>query len=165
MTDPPTRVAGPAVARALSHPTRHRLLNALGQNGATISQLAHQLALNKGSVSHHLGVLVDAGLVKRGRTRTVRGGTERYFESVARKITFDVGREGEAAEALLTAMIPDLVADPDHLLHHRTVRLAPRQAQALSTHLDTVVDGLEPASGRAAEYGVLVSVYRRRSAR
>lgn len=42
--------------KALSHPTRVRLWAALGPNEATISQLSHRLALNKGNVAHHLDV-------------------------------------------------------------------------------------------------------------
>ncbi len=46
----------------MGHPTRHRLLLELGQDGATISQLANRMQSNKGSTSYHLNVLVQAGL-------------------------------------------------------------------------------------------------------
>ncbi|MDX6283729.1 MAG: hypothetical protein QOH03_4800, partial [Kribbellaceae bacterium] len=50
--------------KALGHPLRHRLLFALGQEAATISQLATSLGTAKGNVAHHLGVLRDAGMVR-----------------------------------------------------------------------------------------------------
>ena len=52
---------------------RHRLLFALGQGEATISQLAVALGSNKGNVAHHLKVLVGAGLVRPAATRAVPG--------------------------------------------------------------------------------------------
>lgn len=148
--------SGTRYARALSHPTRHRLLLELGP-GATISQLANRLGLNKGSVSHHLGVLIEAGMVRRDRTRTVRGGTEQYFVATARK--FDFGRG--AMPAMMVNLTRELGADPDPLLNHRVLRLTRRQADALVRHLDELVHGLEPAGEREATYGVVVGVYRR----
>ena len=79
--------------RALGHPARMRLLLSVGADGATVSQLATRLGTNKGNVAHHLAVLERAGLVRRGRTRTVRGGTEQYFERVARRLRTP-GRRG-----------------------------------------------------------------------
>ena len=61
----------PQQLRALSHPLRHRLLRELPSDGATISQLARKANTNKGNVSHHLRVLLEAGLVQRGPSRTV----------------------------------------------------------------------------------------------
>ena len=50
-------VATPEHFKALGHPMRHRLLFALGQDQATISQLAAALGSNKGTIAHHLKVL------------------------------------------------------------------------------------------------------------
>src|SRR5690625_2448926 len=91
----------PAQMRALSHPARHKLLRALAPEGATISQLSNRLAMNKGSVSHHLTVLREAGLVHKGPTRTVRGGTEQYFVPTAHKVLF-----GAAAYCHRTVLRP-----------------------------------------------------------
>ena len=49
-------VSTAAQFKALGHPLRHRLLFALGQEAATISQLAVALGTAKGNVAHHLGV-------------------------------------------------------------------------------------------------------------
>ncbi len=89
--------------RALGHPARMRLLLSVGADGATVSQLATRLGTNKGNVAHHLAVLEKAGLVRRGRTRTVRGGTEQYFERVARRIR----TPGGAASGHTAAMLAD----------------------------------------------------------
>lgn len=50
--------------RAMSHPTRLRMLGLLRSDGAaTASALANRLGLNSGATSYHLRQLADAGLV------------------------------------------------------------------------------------------------------
>ena len=160
MTDP-IATGTPEQLRAFAHPTRQRIWRELGSEGATVSQLAHRLPSNKGNVAHHLAVLVRSGLVRKGRTRTVRGGTEQYYERSAQRVRFGPGDGGSATTALLVSVAEELSGAPAPLLSHRTVRLTRQQATALARHLDRVVTELEPASEREATYGVLVSVYRR----
>ena len=57
-------ITTPGQFRALGHLTRHRLLLALGQGKATISQLAAALGCFKGFIAYHLKVLTAAGLVR-----------------------------------------------------------------------------------------------------
>jgi DNA-binding transcriptional ArsR family regulator len=71
-SEPPDEVLtviSAAQYRALGHPLRHRLLFALGQHPATISQLAAALGSHKGNIAHHLKVLREAGLVAVTETR------------------------------------------------------------------------------------------------
>lgn len=151
---------GPAYIKAMSHPMRQRLLLELGQDGATISQLANRLTTNKGNVAHHLKVLLDAGLIRRGRSRTVRGGTEQYFVRVARRYRFE--DHPDTIAAMLSNLGADLAADDKALINHRFIRLTRAQAAALAAHLDAIVNDLEPADVREPRYGVLVSVHRQR---
>jgi len=57
--------------RALGDPTRQKMLALLEQGGATcVADLARHFAMTQPSVSHHLRILRDAGLVtaeKRGK--------------------------------------------------------------------------------------------------
>ena len=94
--DLPLEVATAAQLKAMAHPLRNRVLFALGPDGATVSQLATRLRTNKGNVAHHLAVLERAGLARRGRTRTVRGGTEQYWERAARKIRTPSGPQAQS---------------------------------------------------------------------
>lgn len=87
--DDDVAVTTPEQFKALGHPTRHRLLFALGRGEATISQLAATLGSNKGNVSHHLKVLARAGLVQAASTRTVRGGTEQYYRRAFTRLAYD----------------------------------------------------------------------------
>ncbi|AXB41182.1 helix-turn-helix domain-containing protein [Amycolatopsis albispora] len=159
MTDA-LHATSPAQLRAFAHPTRHRIWRDLGPDGATISQLANRLRVNKGNIAHHLRVLVEAGLVRKGPTRTVRGGTEQYFVKTARNVRFGPGENGEATHAMLSTIADEIPDDERNLLLHRVVRLTAAQARALHEHLETLVHDL-PETPREAEYGVLVGVYRR----
>ncbi|GAA1706999.1 hypothetical protein GCM10009745_63580 [Kribbella yunnanensis] len=147
-------------ARALSHPTRHRLLLELGEGAATVSQLTNRLMINKGNVAHHLAVLVQAGLVRKGATRTVRGGTEQYYLRPARAIKFEGGPDNAALFAMMSNLANEIAGDQQALLNHRTLRLTEHQAAALTSHLDKLVHSLEPANPPEPRYGVVVSVYR-----
>jgi len=156
--DAPIIDASPAQRRALAHPTRHHIWRATGSDGATVSQLTHRLRINKGNVAHHVKVLVEVGLLRPSRTRTVRGGTERYYEKTARRISVD-GDES-ATRAMLASITDELVEAKEPLLNHRTIQLTSPQAHALAAHLDRVVNELIPAGPDEPTYGVLVGVYR-----
>ncbi|TCC66579.1 ArsR family transcriptional regulator [Kribbella pittospori] len=149
--------------KALGHPLRQRLLFALGQEAATISQLATMLGTAKGNVAHHLGVLRDAGMVQPAGTRQVRGGTEQYYQRAARK--FDFVGEGARANNTVTLQAVGaelLTADDDPMVILRNIRLTREQVAELSDHLRQIVDGLTDAGPGESRYGVLVSVYRPR---
>src|SRR6202046_1963376 len=105
-------VTDPRQFKALGHPMRHRLLFALGQGEATISQLAATLGSNKGNVAHHLKVLTDTGLVRPAGTRQVRGGTEQYYRRSFRRLSFDDAASTEAAFRALAAEIAASEPDP-----------------------------------------------------
>ena len=150
--------------RAMSSPVRVRLWSALGEGEgeATISQLSNRLGLNKGSVSHHLGVLVGAGLVRASRSATVRGGTEKYFTRTKTRLVFaDVRGGGGPGGAMLQRLVEDLGSAREPRLHHRSIRLTPAQARTLVAHLDDVLHSLEPADERHRTYEVVTAVYRR----
>lgn len=79
------REASPDLFRALADPTRRRLLEHLVSGPVGAGELARRLGLPRVNVSHHLGVLADAGLVDlRGRRATVRAEAltrlRRYFD-------------------------------------------------------------------------------------
>lgn len=150
-----------AQARALSHPARVRLWSALGEGDATISQLSNRLGLNKGSVSHHLGVLVAAGLARSSLSRTVRGGTEKYFTRTSTRLVFPaVAGGGGPGGAMMQRVLEDVATAEDLRVHQRSIRLTPAQAWVLTEHLDELLHSLEPADERHRTYEVVTAVYR-----
>ncbi|MGI3785704.1 MAG: ArsR/SmtB family transcription factor [Janthinobacterium lividum] len=161
--EPDLIVDTPAQHRALGHPMRHRLLNSLRGGPATTSQLARRLQVHKGSVAHHLSVLVGAGMVRPSEERQVRGGTEKYYEVAHGSVT--ATGDLESVSALFAAITPELAADDAALLHLRHLQLSEAQAQQLRTALDAIVTEPSGSDGDQPTFGVLVGMYRCGSAR
>jgi DNA-binding transcriptional ArsR family regulator len=146
--------------RALGHPLRHRLLFALGQQPATMSQLAVALGSHKGNIAHHLKVLREAGLVVITETRQVRGGTEQYYQRTARRFDFP-GEPGAAHTGVLLQAVADEMASAavEPLLVLRNIRLTADQAGQLADTLRELAGGLEDAGDGAPRYGLLIGLY------
>lgn len=74
------------VFSALSDPTRRAILGRLAQGEATVNELAEPFGLAQPTISKHLRVLEDAGLIEQGRDaqrrprRLVVGGPLREVE-------------------------------------------------------------------------------------
>lgn len=51
------------VFQALADPTRRKILKLLGDGGLTAGEISSQFEMSQPSVSHHLSVLKNAGLV------------------------------------------------------------------------------------------------------
>ena len=65
-----------ATARALSEPTRRRILQLVKDDERTVSEIAEHFAVTRPAISQHLRVLQDAELV------VVRSeGTRRYYRT------------------------------------------------------------------------------------
>jgi DNA-binding transcriptional ArsR family regulator len=149
----------PEQFKALAHPFRQRLLFALGERPATISQLAAGLDARKGNVAHHLKVLREAGLVREAGTRTVRGGTERYFARAAARLITPGGVPGTAT-ALLQAVATELERGTgEPLLTLRHVRLSADQAARLAEALEKIV-AAAPDAPDEPRHGLLVALYK-----
>jgi DNA-binding transcriptional ArsR family regulator len=76
--------------RAYANRFRVTLLDLLTERAATVSELAAAVGRPKSTVAHHVGVLVDAGLLRVVRTRRVRAIDERYYGRVARSISVGI---------------------------------------------------------------------------
>jgi DNA-binding transcriptional ArsR family regulator len=153
----------PAQFKALGHPLRHRLLIALRQRPATLAQLASVLHSTKGTVGYHVKILQDAGLVKIGRSRRVRGGTEQYYEPTSPRLRIAADAPvggGFLIEAARAEMLPPDDGEPDiTLLRH--VRLTREQATALADELEMLASEERlPENDAGRPYGVLLSLYR-----
>lgn len=153
------QVSTAAQFKAMGHPFRQRLLFWLGQQPATISQLATALGAQKGNVGHHLKVLREAGMVRIVETRQVRGGTEHYYQRSARRIEYAAQHAGSTS-AMLGAIAEEIDAAPgDPVLTLRHVRLTREQAERLAATLNDLVAGVQDAGDAQPRYGMLVSLY------
>jgi DNA-binding transcriptional ArsR family regulator len=147
------------VLATLAHPTRHSLWVALGDGGATTSQLTRRLGVNKGNVAHHLRVLVNVGLVTWGESRTVRGGTEVYAHRCANQLRFAAGTNKAVERAMLTQVADEVLRARNPLVRHRHLRLTVPHARSLREHLDRLATDATSSGPGEREYGLLVSVY------
>jgi DNA-binding transcriptional ArsR family regulator len=97
-------VSSPQELRAMGHRVRSRVLDLVLDRAATVKELAEAIDRPPSTVAYHVGVLVDAGMLKVVRTRKVRAIEERFYGRTAR--IFYVG----AIEPELAAKLPNLLA-------------------------------------------------------
>lgn len=146
--------------KALSHPVRHRLLFELRDRAATISQLAAQLDLRKGTVAHHLKVLHEAGMVRVVETRQVRGGTEQYYRRTAERFRYVGEESGEINAAMLRTITGEIAtAKNTPVLTLRQVRLTEEQAEELARTLEELAENVEQGDESQPRYGLLLGLY------
>lgn len=76
----------PAQLKALADPLRSALLDLVLERAANVNELAQAVGRPPSSVAHHVGVLVDAGLLRVVRTRKVKAIEERFYGRTGRTI-------------------------------------------------------------------------------
>ena len=81
----------PARLRAASDPLRMLILDLVLERAMTVTDLAERIGRPRGTIAHHVDVLVDAGLLRVVRTRKVRAMEERLYGRTARTILFPDG--------------------------------------------------------------------------
>jgi DNA-binding transcriptional ArsR family regulator len=88
--------------RALSDPTRREILRALRTGDLTAGDIASRFPITGASISHHLNVLRDAGLVqsqREGRTIVYSLESTVFQEFVNQIVTMlDAGEDGRGEE-------------------------------------------------------------------
>jgi DNA-binding transcriptional ArsR family regulator len=77
-------VSSTAELHALAHPLRETVLDLLLERAASVAELAEAVGRPKSTMAHHVGVLLDAGLVRVARTRRIRAIDERFYGRTAR---------------------------------------------------------------------------------
>ena len=65
-------ISAPQELRAVAEPVRNTILELVLERAATVAELAQAVGRPKSTVAYHVGLLVDAGLLKVVRTRKVR---------------------------------------------------------------------------------------------
>ncbi|MEY2446313.1 MAG: hypothetical protein QOE00_2893 [Ilumatobacteraceae bacterium] len=78
----------PARLKAVGHRLRALILDLVLERAMTVSELAERVGKPRGTVAHHVDVLVDAGLLKVTATRKVRAIEERFYGRTAHTIVF-----------------------------------------------------------------------------
>jgi DNA-binding transcriptional ArsR family regulator len=78
----------PQRLKALGDPVRLHILDLVLERAMTVTELAERVGKAKGTVAHHVDVLVDAGLLQVVRRRKVRAIEERFYGRTARTIAY-----------------------------------------------------------------------------
>ena len=75
--------------KALAHPLRERILQALNENVASPAQLARALDEPLGNVSYHVKILLECEAIELVRTAPVRGAIEHFYRATMRAFLSD----------------------------------------------------------------------------
>ncbi|MGO9973025.1 MAG: helix-turn-helix domain-containing protein [Solirubrobacteraceae bacterium] len=104
-------ITDPALAKALAHPLRTRILAALEDRIASPSELAADLDVSLGVMSYHVRRLEALGLVKLVKRTPRRGAVEHYYKATARPRITNAGwgaTPGVVKEAMIAASVQQL---------------------------------------------------------
>ena len=104
----------PARLKALGNPLRALILDLVLERAMTVSELAERVRKPRGTVAHHVDLLVDVGLLKVTATRRVRAIDERFYGRTAHTIVFpDATTDGDLPFVADARAEADLSEGPD----------------------------------------------------
>lgn len=154
----------PARLKALGHPLRSLLVDLVLERAMTVTELAELVGKPRGSVAHHVDVLVDAGMLQVVRTRRVRALEERFYGRTGRTIVFpDSLREGHDLPFVADARREIDLDAPDDTPGGFTYRHAriPAELAAEFTErvMELALEFSELPRGGDREFGFLVGVF------
>jgi DNA-binding transcriptional ArsR family regulator len=163
--EPVFRVETDQQLHAVGSLARHRVLRVLRDGPATVTQIAEQLGIAKGSSHYHVGVLVKAGLIRVVETRKVRGVEERYYAMAATAIELPDPGPGEP-EHLMRHALADLESAPANdqkTVRLKHARLSPAAFAAFEARLRALIDEVtELSDPQESAADLFVAFYRPR---
>ncbi len=163
----------PEQLKALGDPLRTHILDLVLESAMSITDLAATLGRPKGTVAHHVEVLVSAGLLAVVRTRQVRAVTERFYGRTGRTIVISVHPEAEGplpfvreAEQEVDRELWEQLGRSTFTLRHARIP-ADRAAEFAERALALAIEFTELPREGDVEFGFLVGLYptTRRTAR
>ncbi len=164
-------IDGPERLRAIADPLRSLIADLVLERAMSVTELAEIVGRPRGSVAHHVDVLVEAGLLQVVRTRRVRAVEERFYGRTARTYTFGAGPHGSGGVPVADRppFVDEVCAEYDARAHvdddaggftYRHARIPAHLAREFTERLMALT--LEftrlPRSGDR-EYGLYVGVF------
>ena len=158
--------------KAISDPTRSRILGIIQNQPATAKQIADRLGATPGAIGHHLHILEAAGLAKVIARRLVRGIVANYYTRTARIFLYDLPEEikgdlsveldimtrarDELAEAIVT------VDDPLRMDGFPHIRLSQERAETYHERLEALIDEMlnETPDPSGEVYGIFIAMFK-----
>jgi DNA-binding transcriptional ArsR family regulator len=102
-----TKVAvEPRLIKALGHPLRQRVLQALNEGVASPSELSKKLSEPLGNVSYHVKILAECDAIELVKTAPVRGAVEHFYRATIRPY-FDDDSWADLPESARRALFDD----------------------------------------------------------
>ena len=129
----------------------------------SVTELADRLDRPRGSVAHHIGVLVDAGLLRVVRTRQVRAVEERFYGRPA--LTYVLpDRPGEIPfirDVLAEMDVERISNDGRHSTStYRHARIPERRAREYADRLQALaLEFAEEPRGGDTEFGLYIALF------
>lgn len=155
--DTPTRL------KALGDPLRMLILDLVLERAMSVTELAERVGRPRGSVAHHVDLLLDAGLLQVVRTRRVRAMEERFYGRVARTINFPDHAYGNDlpffadARAMIDRDAPD---DTPGFFTMRSVRMPAEHAAEFCARLEALaLEFSTTPRGGTREFAVLLGLF------
>jgi DNA-binding transcriptional ArsR family regulator len=152
----------PARLKAAGHPLRALILDLVLERAMTVTDLAERVQKPRGTVAHHVDVLVDAGLLKVTATRRVRAIDERFYGRTAHTIIFpESTRDADlpfVADARAQADLSDPHCAGGFTLRH--ARIPPELAQEFADRVMALAtEFTRLPRGGTREFAFLVGVF------
>lgn len=156
--------SSPEQLKALGDPLRVHILDLVLERAMSVTDLAGMLGRAKGTVAHHVDVLVDAGLLAVVRTRQVRAMTERFYGRTGRTISiFDASKRNQLPfieEALAEADLEALDRIEASLFTLRRARVPLAVAEEFAARLLALtVEFTTLPRGGDTDFAVLAGVF------
>ena len=158
--------------KAISDPTRSRILGIIQNQPATAKQIADRLGASPGAIGHHLHVLEAAGLAQVVARRLVRGIVANYCTRTARIFKYDMPHEVagdtsinldiiEKAYEELAESESNEAIDVHQCSSFPHIRLSAERAKYYSERINTLIDDIlrEIPDPDGNVYGILVSMF------
>jgi DNA-binding transcriptional ArsR family regulator len=153
----------PARLKAVGHRLRALILDLVLERAMTVTELADRVRKPRGTVAHHVDVLVDAGLLKVTGTRRVRAIDERFYGRTAHTIVFpEAAHDGDLPFIADARAEADLSDWSEHAggftLRHARIP-EERVAEFTERVMALATDFTRLPRGGTREYAFLAGVY------
>jgi DNA-binding transcriptional ArsR family regulator len=158
--------------RAISDPTRSRILSIIQHQPATAKQIAGRLGATPGAIGHHLHVLEEAGLAQVVARRLVRGIVASYYTRTAKIFMYELpeeikGNESAALEIMSKAYDEMAEAkatikdDPYRRDGFPHARLSPERASYYYERIGAIIEEIlnEPPDPEGKVYGIFAAMF------
>jgi DNA-binding transcriptional ArsR family regulator len=146
--------------KALGNPLRLLVADLVLERAMTVSELADRVGRPRGSVAHHVDVLVNAGLLKVVRTRRVRAIEERFYGRSARTFVLDHGSDHLPFVREAIDQVDSTRSDLPTFSTFRHARVAPDRVQEYIDRLKELsLEFSTEARDGDTEYGMLLLTF------